>query len=155
MPRSRNSCECVHTSLVERVSIRVRLGDDTLVVSSLYEGFVVLDSCYGQKEIDGFGNFGGTKIVSASTGTNSEDNNTYMAMHGHDMYTIDVDELLPVEVIDFLSELEVFVNSLINTYPSPESETGDMMLNFMEIPLMDDEEESYEQSDEEGTEMEW
>ena len=65
-------------------------------------------------------------------------------MHGHNIYT--VDEYFPPEVIDFLSDLEIYVNSLTAVAPPPsaESELGDMILNVVDVPLLADIEEGVE-----------
>ena len=57
-------------------------------------------------------------------------------MHGHNIYT--VDEYFPPEVIDFLSDLEIYVNSLTTVTPTPsdECELGDMILNMVDVPLL-------------------
>ena len=57
-------------------------------------------------------------------------------MESQNIYT--VDEYLPSEVIDFYSDLEIFLNSLTRDMPSPvEPELGDMILNLIEVPMCD------------------
>lgn len=58
-------------------------------------------------------------------------------MESHNIYT--VDEYLPSEVIDFYSDLEIFINSLIRDVSSPvEAELGDMILDLIEVPMDED-----------------
>lgn len=58
-------------------------------------------------------------------------------MESQNIYT--VDEYLPSEVIDFYSDLEIFLNSLTRDMPSPvEPELGDMILNLIEVPMCDE-----------------
>lgn len=73
-----------------------------------------------------------------------------MAMHGQNIYT--VDEYVQPEVIDFLSDVDIYVNSLFQMVSSPpnESELGDIILSMVEVPLMIE-----EGSRDEQTEMEW
>ncbi len=60
------------------------------------------------------------------------------AMHGRNIYT--VDEYFPPDDIDFISDLEIYVNSLFRMESSPliESELGDMILNMVVIPLVEE-----------------
>lgn len=62
-----------------------------------------------------------------------------MVSHGHILYT--VGEYVQADVIDFISDLEIYVNSLSHMVPSPpdESELGDMVLSMVNVPLMDEE----------------
>lgn len=70
-------------------------------------------------------------------------------MHGHNIYT--VDEYFPPEVIDFLSDLEIYVNSLTTVTPPPEEcDVGDIILDMVDIPLLGE----LEESGEEGVEVE-
>ena len=57
-------------------------------------------------------------------------------MHGHNIYT--VDEYFPPEVIDFLSDMDIYVNSLTTVAPTPsdECELGDMILSMVDVPLL-------------------
>ena len=69
-------------------------------------------------------------------------------MHGHNIYT--VDEYFPPEVIDFLSDLEIYVNSLTTVTPPPSDDVGDIILDMVDIPLLGE----LEESSEEGVEVE-
>lgn len=69
-------------------------------------------------------------------------------MHGHNIYT--VDEYFPPDVIDFLSDLEIYVNSLTTVTPPPSDDLGDMILNMVDVPLLAE----VEESSEEGVEVE-
>lgn len=67
-------------------------------------------------------------------------------MYGHTIYT--VDGHFPSEVIDLLSDLEILVSSLTRETSSPvESDVGDMILNMVDVPLLEEEESGGENTD--------
>ena len=72
-----------------------------------------------------------------------------MPIYGHNFYT--VDEHFPPEGIDFLSDLEIYINSLTTEAPRlDECDIGDMILNLVDVPLVG----KKEGRDEESMEME-